>query len=60
VIFTDWVVAVDPETQKWHKVHVTVDTEKIAQFFLVSALKERSRRTCYTIERKGIIVEVQR
>ena len=60
MIFTDWVVAVDPETQRWHKVHVIVDTEKIGQYFLTKALKERNRRTVYAVELKGIIVEVQR
>ena len=56
MIFTDWVVAWDSVTKRWHKVHVIVDTEAIANTYLRKALK--LRRNTHTVG--GITIEVSK
>jgi hypothetical protein len=64
VIFTDWIVGWDSVTRQWHKVHVTVDTQKLADALLGAALKNHGKAgTGYhrlTTLRGGVVLEVQR
>lgn len=59
MIFTDWVCCWDPVSKLWHKVHVSMDSEKIAQHFMREALKyTRKRKGKHTTCHGGLILHV--
>lgn len=58
VIFTDWVVGWDSVRKQWYKIHVTVDTEILGQYYLRNALRNRDRT--FKARRFGVIIEAQR
>lgn len=56
MIITDWVVGWDSVQKKWYKLHVTIDTEKVAQFYLKQALANKSLKVKTFTQGVGIEV----